>query len=422
MAVHLPKYKRMTIDHALTKYLRPKYVYIPLINMGDRNITVLIQKGDYVYKGSAIARRKNPFKIPLLSSVSGTVVGFDEHLCYDGQMVKCVKIENDYKEATINNCRNEKIDGFSKADFLEIIKECGIIGMSGSGFPTFAKYDSKKKVHTLIVNATECEPYVTADYEIIINRIEEILEAIDAIVEINNIENCYIALKKSDHELIDIINSHVGTYLKIKVFLVDDLYSIGWERMLISKITGEEYKVHPGEIGVVVNNVSTIYAIYEALKFNNGLTERIVTFTGNMLKFPQNIVVKIGTPVREVINAIEGYKRNKDINFIAGGPMMGTSLESDDLIITPNLNCVLVNKKIKDDVTIPCIKCGKCIEACPNKLSPTLIKENLNNKKMLKKLQVERCIECGLCSYICPSSLKLRECVKLAKSKVRGLL
>lgn len=420
MALHLPKYKKRTIDHALTKYLRPKYIYIPLINAGDKNITVLVQKGDYVYKGSVVARRKNPFKIPLLSSVSGTVVGFEEHLCYNGEMIKCIKIENDFKETTENSCKNEKIDNYSKKDFIELIKECGIIGMGGSGFPTFVKYDTRKKIHTLIVNAVECEPYITADHEIVVNHVEEILEAIDAMLEINNIEKCYIALKRTNQELIDIINSHLGTYLKINIHLVDDVYPIGWERMLVSEIIHEEYKIIPSEIGVVVNNISTVYAIYEALKYNRGLTERIVTFTGDMLKAPQNIIVKIGTPVKEVIDAIEGYKRNKDITFIAGGPMMGTSLISDDLIVTANLNCVLVTKKNRDEESLPCIHCGKCVEACPTKLSPVLIKDNLNNPATLKKLQIEKCIECGLCSYICPSGLNIRECVKLAKSKVRG--
>lgn len=420
MALHLPKYKKRTIDHALTKYLRPKYIYIPLINAGDTNITILVQKGDYVYKGSIVARRKNPFKIPLLSSVSGTVIGFEEHLCYNGEIVKCIKIENDFKEATINSSKNDKLNTYSKKEFIEIIKECGIVGMGGSGFPTFAKYDTKKKINTLIIDAVESEPYVTADYAVASNHIEEILETIDAILEINNIEKCYIAVKKSNHELVNIINSHIGTYLKVKIFLVDDSYASGWERMLVSKITKEEYKIHPGEIGVIVNNISTIYAIYEALKYNRGLTERIVTFTGDMLKVPQNIIVKVGTPVRDVIDAIEGYKRNKDITFIAGGPMMGTSLSSDDLMVTPNLNCVLIIKKSKDEESLPCIRCGKCVEVCPSKLSPVLIKENLKSAEKLQKLQVEKCIECGLCSYVCPSNLNMRECVKLAKSKVRG--
>ncbi len=419
MALHLPKFKKISVEHALTKYLRPKYIYIPLMNAGDKNITVLVQKGDYVLKGSIVARRKNPFKIPLISSVSGVVVGFEERTCYNGEIIKCLKIENDFKETSENETKNTKLNNKTKKEFVELVKESGIIGMGGSGFPTFVKYDTKKKIKTLIVNAVECEPYISADQKLIELHAEEILEAIDAILEINNIDECFIAVKKNNYKAIEEINNHIGTYLKIKLFLVEDMYPMGWERLLVSRITKQEYNILPSELGIIVNNVSTIYAIYESLKYNRSLTERIVTFTGDMLKNPQNILVKVGTPVREVIDAIEGYKRNKDITFIAGGPMMGNSLPSEDLIVTANLNCVLILKKLKDEDVLPCIRCGKCVQACPAKLSPVLIKDNLNKKEELEKLQVNKCIECGLCSYVCPSNLNIRECVKLAKHKVK---
>ncbi len=419
MALHLPKYKKKTLEHSLAKYMRPNYVYIPLINAGDTNITVLVQKGDYVNKGSIVGRRKGTFKIPILSSVSGIVVGFEEHICYNGEKVKCVKIENDFKDSELNVKKSKKITDFSKKEFLEIIKEKGIIGMGGAGFPTYAKYDTKRKINTLIVNAVECEPYITADQILGLNFTEEILEAIDAILTINEIEECYIAVKKNNSELINAFNNHIGTYLRVKLFLVDDMYPMGWERMLVKKIIKEDYDRLPIELGVVINNISTIYAIYSALKYNRALTERTVTFAGEMLKAPQNIVVKVGTPVKEIIESIEGYKRAKDITFIAGGPMMGTSLPSDDLIITPNLNCVLVIKSPVNELALPCIRCGKCVQVCPAKLSPVIIKDNLNNIETLKKLNTDKCIECGSCSYICPSRLNIRECVKLAKEKIK---
>ena len=421
MALHLPKYKKITLEHALTKYMRPKYIYIPLINAGDTNITVLVQKGDYVKKGSIVARRKGIYKIPLISSVSGIVVGFEEHYVYNGMKVKCIKIENDFKDSETDVRKNNRINEISKKDFIALIKEKGVIGMGGEGFPTYAKYDTKRKINTLLINACECEPYVTADQEIVLNFADEVLEAIDAILEINEIEECYIAVKKTDYNIINELNNHIGTYLKIKLYLVDDVYPIGWERALVKEIINEDYVATPLELGVVVENISTIYAIYTSLKYNRALTERTVTFSGDMLKSPQNIVVKVGTPASEVIESIEGYKRAKDITFIAGGPMMGVSLPSDDLIITPNLNCVLVMKKPNDEESLPCIRCGKCALVCPLKLSPVIIKDNLNNPKKLKKLNVDKCIECGLCSYICPSGLKVRECIKLAKGKLKGV-
>ena len=421
MPLHLPKYKRITLEHALTKYMRPKYVYIPLISAGDTNITILVQKDDYVNKGGIIARRKGAFKIPIVSSVSGIVAGFEEHMCYTGEKVKCIKIENDFKDLELDLKKNKKLADISKKEFIELIKEKGIIGEGGAGFPTYAKYESKRKINTLIVNAVECEPYVTADQEVCLNFADEILETIDAILEINEIEEAFIAVNKTDREVIEEFNNHIGTYLKIKLFLVDDLYPMGWERMLVEAITHETYKDFPTEIGVIVNNVSTIYAIYGALKYNRALTERMITFTGNMLKAPQNIVVKIGTPVKKIIESIEGYKRAKDIILIAGGPMTGKALPDDDLIVTPNMNCVLVLRNQANEVALPCIRCGKCISVCPAKLSPIIIKDNLKNIELLKKLKADKCVECGSCSYICPSGLKLRECVKLAKSRIEGV-
>ena len=418
MALHLPKYKKQSLGHALTKYLRPKFIYIPLISGGDTNITVLVQKGDYVNKGGIVARRKGNFKIPLVSSVSGTVVGFEEHLCYTGEKVKCIKIENDFKDSELNIKKTKKLSDISKKEFIELLQEKGIIGMGGAGFPTYAKYDSERKINTLIVNAVECEPYITADQILGLNFSDEILEAIDAILEINEIEEAYIAVKKTNSSLINEFNNHIGTYPKIKLVLLDDFYPMGWERMIVKKIMKEDYDRLPIELGVVINNISTIYAIYGALKFNRALTERTITFAGNMLKSPQNVVVKIGTPVSEVIENIEGYKRGKEALFIAGGPMMGKSLPSDDLIVTPNLNCILVLKK-EEEVENQCIRCGKCISVCPAMLSPVLIKDNLNNIEELKKLHPEKCIECGSCSFICPSGLRIRECVKLAKEKIK---
>ncbi len=417
MALHLIGHKKESLDHALTKYLRPKFVYIPLINGGDTNITLLAQKGEYVKKGTVIARRKNPFKIPIVSSVSGVVVGFEEHLCYNGSLVKCVKIENDMKETSINEATNKKMSDYTKKEFIELIKEAGIVGMGGSGFPTYAKYETKNKLKTLIVNATESEPYVTCDQKLFETYIDEILETIDAIVSINEMENAYIVVKKNNSDLISKLTEHLGTFLKIKLYLMEDDFSSGWERKIVNNITNEDYDNYPLELGVVVNNVSTIYAIYKALKYNECLTERTITFAGDMLKVPQNIIVKIGTPVKEVIDAIEGYKRNKDINFIAGGPLMGNSLPNDDLVITPNLDCVLVLKKKDDGKVTSCINCGKCVQVCPAKISPVLIKNNLLKPNKLKQLKPSKCIECGMCSFICPANLNLRECVKLAKNK-----
>ena len=420
IGTRIPGFKKISSTKKIGTYHKPKYVYIPLISQNDTNITVIAKKGDYVYKGSIIGKRKGSLRIPIHSSVSGTVVGIEERPYLNGQLVKCVKIENDFKETVQEKQEpRKKINDFTKKQFIEILRDCGIVGLGGAGFPTYVKYDTDKPLKTLIVNAVECEPYITADYALMMEKCEEILETIDAIIEINHLEEGIIAVKKSNTALIKLINNFIGTYLKIKLVEVPNLYPMGWERSVVKEVKHVSYRNLPSEKGIVVNNVATIYAIYEALKFGKPMIERVVTFTGEMLKEPQNVLVKLGTPAHEIIESIGGYKRNKNIRFVAGGPMMGTAMPSDDLVMTSNLNCVLVLKEGKECLPSECLRCGKCVDVCPAKLSPVLIKDYLNNKERLKELEPNRCIECGLCTYVCPSKILVREFVKEAKKKSR---
>ncbi|MBE6144023.1 MAG: RnfABCDGE type electron transport complex subunit C [Firmicutes bacterium] len=413
----IPKYKEMSMKHKLNVYSKPKYVYIPLISSNDENITVLVNIGDYVFKGSQIGRRKGNFKTPIFSSVSGSVIGFEKRTISSGKSVKCVVIENDFKEKIEKGFKQvKKLNNITKEEFVETIENCGIVGLGGAGFPTYVKYSTHQKIHTLIVNAVECEPYITADYFIIKEKCEEILEMIDAILEINNIDNCIIAIKTTNKSLMTIFNKYIGTYLKIKVVLVPNIYPMGWERKLIKEVTGITYEKIPSEKGIIVNNVSTIYAMYQALKLNKPMIERIVTFSGFGLKKPQNVLVKVGTPVDEVINYIGGSYKTKKLVMIAGGPMMGTKV--DDLVITPEVNSVLIMEDDFECDVQECLRCGKCINVCPANICPVLIKDNIDDTSALKSMNVDKCISCGLCSYICPAKINVREYVSIAKEKV----
>lgn len=416
--IKLTQNKEMSKDR-FTIYNKPKNIYIPLIVGNDTDITVLVKKGDYVCKGEIVARRKGPLTIPLHSSVSGTVVGFEEQLHHSGKYVKCIKIENDFKERTMEKQEIKPISKYSRQEFLEIIKNAGIIGMGGAGFPTYIKYQTEQNIKTLIVNAVECEPYITADDTIGIQKAEEILETIDAILEINRIQNAVIAIKKNNSKLLQAFQIRIGTYVNIKIVEVPNLYPMGWEKALVQFITGNTYDKLPIEIGIVVNNISTIYAIYQALEKGNPLIERIVTITGEMLKQPTNVLIKIGTPIHEVIEAIGGMKRTKDILCIAGGPMMGITLPSDNVIVTADMNAIVILKKKEDFLEQTCMRCGKCVEVCPSRIEPVLIKDSYENKEALLNLQVNKCVECGLCSYICPAKIKVREYVKKAKETLR---
>ena len=419
LGTKIPSHKDMSKKKDVIDYLNPDYVYIPLASANDMDITVLVKKGDYVYKGSMVGKRKGNLRIPILSSVSGTVEDFVERTYSGGRKVKCVKIQNDKKEKEIEKKKiMDKIPSYTKKEFVSLLRDSGIVGMGGAGFPTYVKYDTDTHIKTLIVNAVECEPYITSDAMLLKGHAELILEGMEAIMEICHIEEAFIAIKKENEELNEILSNLIGSYVRIHIALVPNLYPMGWEKNLVRYIKHTDYEKLPLEKGIVINNVGTIYAIYEALKYQKGLTERIVTFTGEMLKQPCNVKVKMGTEVREVLDILGGYKRNKDITFIAGGPMMGSALESDDLVIDPTLNCVLV---LKHHAHIPktCLRCGKCVKVCPVSLSPVLIKDNVNDRECLKGLEVNRCIQCGLCSYICPSKIDVRAFVQKAREEIK---
>lgn len=412
MKVKIDKH-RLTNDE-LIYFNKPKKVYIPLISGSDTDITVLVKKGEYVYKGSMIAKSKGNFRIPIHSSVSGTVLDFEEKKCFNGIKVKCVVIENDFKETIEEKTLIKRnLNKYSKEEFINILKENGIIGLGGAGFPTYIKYDSQK-IKTLIVNAVECEPFITADEILCKTKCEEILEAIDAILEINHIDKAIIAIKENNLELKNVFDNYIGTYLKIEIKCVKNYYPAGWEKNLVEDVTGKQYQKLPLEVGVVVNNVSTIYAIYEALKYKKPLIERIITFSGKKLKKCCNVLVKIGTPVKDILEEL-GFEDYGII--ISGGPMMGIKVD-DGLVISSNQNCILVLDDNECNES-NCLKCGKCVEVCPAKLSPVVIMKNVEskNKKIeeINSLQPQKCIECGLCSYICPAKILVRERVKQAK-------
>lgn len=393
----LPHHKHMSMNE-LKSFLKPKDIYL---EQGDSKLLV----GDYVYKYQTIGHKER-FNVPIISSVSGTVVDIK-----DGY----IKIKNDLLEKTEKEIINRDVSKIKKEEFLDIIEKAGIIGMGGAGFPTHMKYKTDKNIELLIVNAVECEPYITADYSIMNEKCNELLEGINNIIRINKINNAILAIKKTNVEVIKKFKEIIDKYPKIELRIVRDIYPMGWERTLIKEVTKKEYDILPIELGIVVNNISTIFAINNALKHDIPLVERIVTITGENVKNPGNVMVKIGTSVNEILKFMGGIL--DDSVLINGGPMMGVEINKTDYI-KPQMNCILVLPKPKEENIINCLRCGKCVSACPANLAPVLIKE-CSNKEELIKLQVNKCISCGLCSYICPSRIDLRNIVNEKKEVIK---
>lgn len=367
----LPQHKKETKQSEIKK-IDTKYLYF---NVPD-DYEILVKKNDKVKINTSLAKSQN--NTTIISSVSGKIL----------EINKTIKIENDFKE-TKEKIKKEKI---TKDKFIEILKNSGIKGMGGAGYPTYKKYQNK--INILIVNAVECEPYRTSDYALVKENAEDIINSIKEIMKINNIEKTIIAVKK-----ISKMKKYFIPYLtdNIVIYETKNIYPAGWSKGLVKEILNIDVNTHSSELGIIVNNVATIYAIGEALK-GNYLDSRIVTITGNTNK-KGNYKIKIGTDIKDIIDTN---------NLIIGGPMMGKKYNND--FITPEVSCLFVNNDNFIETT--CIRCGKCIEVCPVNLEPVLIKDNIKNKEKLKKLNTNKCIGCGLCSYICPARIDLREIVK----------
>lgn len=405
--------KKINPNKKVIDDIKMQIIYIPLESTLGYSYQLKVKVGDYICIDDILGVNKAT-DFPLKSSVSGTIVGIEKKYISNGKLVNCLVIENDFKEKYRNKLGKKKdITKYTKENFVYLLKQGGITGMGGNDLPTFIKYDTNKKMSCLIINAAESEILSSSDSATIYNHPQEILECIDAITEIMNIEKAYIAVNENNTQVIKKLLKYINTYPNIKIWGIEDAYPSGWEKILVESITGKTYNKYPQEIGVIVNNVSTIYAIYELLKYGHALTEKIVTITGPGIKKPANYKVKIGTNFSELMLKTDGYTKLENTLLIAGGLMRGKSIPNDELIITKDLNtiCVIEDKKENEN---SCIKCGKCSEVCPVGLMPVMI---IDNNKKAKKLKIDKCIECGLCSYICPAKIEVRELLKKIKEQ-----
>ena len=408
--------KNISLKREISTMEKVDFVYIPLVTYKNKDCKILVKEGDYVYKNQVVAISNDKYNFPIFSSVSGVVKEFVDKTYIDNKVVKTIKIENDFREKEKEKIgAKKKINQYTKEEVIELFKNCGVVGMSGDYYPTYYKYGMELKIKSLVVNAIECEPYLTTDFSILSLHTPEILETIDSLMEIFDIEESVIVVKDYNQKAMSDLIEYIGSYPKIKIKTVPDIYPIGYEKSLIKYLYNLDIKKYPIEKGIIVNNISTIYEIYRVLKYRKPVIERVITVSGENIRNPQNILVKDGTLIKDVINYIEGYKKKKLV-LVSNGPMIGNALNNDDVVINKKLTGIITLDYLFDCEEKECINCGKCVNICPVRLSPILIR-NTNNPKILEKLKPDKCVNCGLCSYICPSKIDLRESVNDKKKE-----
>ena len=424
--IHPPYSKELTRSISLTKATDPAMVYIPLQQHIGAPAELLVKKGEQVKVGQKIGEAKGFVSVPVHSSVSGIVKEIGTYPTPIGTKVKTIIIENDTKNEIHENVQPKgKIENLSSNKIIEIIKEAGITGMGGASFPTHVKLSppEDKKIDTVILNGAECEPYLTSDHRLMVEYSEKVIYGLKAIMKAIGVSKGIIGIENNKPDAIEAIRTMLLDEPGIQIAVLETKYPQGGEKRLIDAITGR--KVSPGslpmDVGVVVDNVGTAAAIADAIQSGMPLIERIVTVTGSGIKKPQNLVVKIGTLFKDIIEQCDGYLG--DIGkIISGGPMMGFALYTDEVPVIKGTSGILVldQKDTCHEEEQPCLKCARCVDVCPVGLLPIKIANysSLSMWEEAKEYHALFCIECGSCSFICPSKRPLVQRIRLAKGEI----
>lgn len=415
MRKHIPGHKALTDSNAIVRLNTPEKVYIPLVAFGKDAVDVYVQPGDEVKIGTKLAARNDHFYVPIFSSVSGKVLELvDMPYTWGPKKVKHVVIENDHQDQRETHPIVDVSDA-GKDEIVEHIKQMGIVGCGGAGFPTFAKYSNVKQADYLIINAVECEPYLTCDYRNAKDYVDDIVYGTLALQKAGNVAKVKVAMKEDKKELISTLKEAFKPYTDVEVVGVPNVYPMGWERTLVRQLIHKEYKQLPIEVGAIVNNSTTAMAVARAFKYGFPISEKLVTVSGDGIKKPANVLVTVGMKMADVIESCGGVT-HEEVTLQAGGPMMGRTLLSADTVVNPTTNALTVNE-VKPYTPLACLRCGACNDHCPAGILPVMIMEAEQAKDVdrLIKLDTNACIECGLCSYVCPSKIEVTEAVRRGK-------
>lgn len=421
--IHPKDNKDYTVNKAIEKPPLPSKVIIPVRQHIGAPCEPLVEKWDKVKKGQVIAKSDEFVSAPIHASISGTVIDIGEY--NHGVFGKCLSIiiENDGLDQWIDGVSG-RINWMemSVEELKKIIKNAGIVGLGGATFPTHIKLSPPpdKKVNTFILNGAECEPYLTADYRMMIEYGESILNGVSIVMKILGVNKGYVAIEDNKPQAIEAMKK-VFKGTSVDVISLPTRYPEGGEKMLIKAVTGQEVPSGglPADVGVVVQNVGTVIAISDAVIKGIPVIERVTTVTGEAIKNPKNLSLRIGTTFNDAIIYCGGLKEEPE-KIIMGGPMMGIAQFSRDVPVIKGTSGILAltKKEINSSKESNCIRCGKCIKACPMGLNPSIL-SILGQKNLYREAKEDYdildCIECGCCDYVCPAKRNIVQYIKSCK-------
>ena len=424
--IHPYEGKELSKDHPIEKYLPKGDLVYPLSQHIGAPSVPCVKKGDTVLAGQKIADAGGFVSVPLHASVSGTVKGIEKHLNATGSMVDCIVIENDqqYQEVEYQEARLEDL---TKEEILNRIKEGGVVGMGGAGFPTHVKLAPKdpSRIEYILVNGAECEPYITSDYRRMIEEPENIVKGLQVILTLFDSAKGYICIEDNKPDCIAKMKELVKDIDRIEVKEVMTKYPQGGERTLIYAATGREINssMLPADVGCVVDNVETVISVYKAVILGRPVNSRVVTMSGDGIKEPKNLLVLSGTDMSELVDAAGGLKA-KIAKAISGGPMMGFALYDLHVPCTKTTSAFLFLEhdavSEAQEIQTACINCGRCVSVCPGHVLPARLAKLAERGDMagFEAMDGMECCECGCCSYICPAKRPLTQSIKSMRKMV----
>ena len=414
----------------------PKIATFPLSQHIGAPAKAVVQKGDAVKVGTLIAEAGGFVSAPIFSSVSGTVFKIEDVIDATGYRKPSIiiKVEGDEWEESID--RSDKLvtleahPELTAEEIIKRVKDAGVTGMGGAGFPTFIKLTPPPtaKAECVIINGVECEPYITSDYRLMLEHADEILIGLQLLMKAVNVDKGYIGIEDNKPKAIELFEQKTANMNGIEIVPLAKKYPQGGEKQLVDAVIRRQVPAPPAipvNVGAVVQNVGTAFAVYQAVMKNKPLFERYTTVTGKQIKNPGNFLVRMGTPMSQLIDACGGLPEG-DNKILAGGPMMGKALLNTEVPICKGTNSVTI---LTDDdahrkEAQPCIRCAKCVSACPMGLEPYLL-STLSSMKNWEKVEAEditSCIECGSCQFTCPAHRPLLDNIRLGKSTVMGII